>query len=325
MSNEEADDERQLREAIALSLAEPAQPPALTEEDELKQAMALSLQAPPAPATATLMDEDAEMQAALALSLGQPPSAPPPPAAPLEESSGPEPEPTAEALAQLVFGADATPTVLRQWHSQGFRLGAAADGTAVGEGAAVEGAAAGGVLPFGAGLEQEHGGPCAVLSAAQAPPATTNPPPEPGPKPSPRPSPSPNLNRNSSPNRNSSLTPDPNPIPSQAFLLRRLLFDPDPARPTPQPAWRTEAPAAQLRPPAALAAEALLSGLADILWGAALGGHATADTAAPPKPGGASCTVALLPPEMLPFEGTAAELQACLLRGLAYPLPPPPP
>ena len=305
MSNEETDDERQLREAIALSLAEPVQPPALTEEDELKQAMALSLQAPPAPATATLMDEDAEMQAALALSLGQPPSAPPPPAAPLEESSGPEPEPTAEALAQLVFGASATPTVLRQWHSQGFRLGAAADGTAVGEGAAVEGAAAGGVLPFGAGLEQEHGGPCAVLSAAQAPPATTNPPPEPGPKPSPRPSPS--------------------PIPSQAFLLRRLLFDPDPARPTPQPAWRTEAPAAQLRPPAALAAEALLSGLADILWGAALGGHATADTAAPPTPGAASCTVALLPPEMLPFEGTAAELQACLLRGLAYPLPYPNP
>ena len=219
----ESDDERQLREAIALSLAQPAQPPALSEEDELQQAMALSLQPPPAPASAwaggppggraSPMDEDAEMQAALALSLGQPPSAPPPPAAPLEESSGPEPEPTAEALAQLVFGADATPTVLRQWHSQGFRLGAAADGTAVGEGAAVEGAAAGGVLPFGAGLEQEHGGPCAVLSAAQAPPATTNPPPEPGPKPSPRPSPSPNLNRNSSPNRNSSLKPRPQPHP----------------------------------------------------------------------------------------------------------------
>ena len=45
LMDEDADYERQLREAIALSLAEPAQPPALTEEDELKQAMALSLQA----------------------------------------------------------------------------------------------------------------------------------------------------------------------------------------------------------------------------------------------------------------------------------------
>ena len=67
--NAETDDERQLREAIALSLAQPVQP--ASEEDELQQAMALSLQAPPAPATAVLMDEDAEMQAALALSLGQ--------------------------------------------------------------------------------------------------------------------------------------------------------------------------------------------------------------------------------------------------------------
>ena len=53
LMDEDADYERQLREAIALSLAEPAQPPALTEEDELKQAMALSLQAPPAPAAAS--------------------------------------------------------------------------------------------------------------------------------------------------------------------------------------------------------------------------------------------------------------------------------
>ena len=179
----ESDDERQLREAIALSLAQPAQPPALSEEDELQQAMALSLQPPPAPATAwaggppggraSPMDEDAEMQAALALSLGQPPAASPPPAAPLvlvEESDEPEPEPTADALAQLVFGADATPTVLQQWHSQGFRLGAAAaeGAAAAAYGAAADGAAAGGVLPFGAGLAQEHGGPCAVLSAAQA-------------------------------------------------------------------------------------------------------------------------------------------------------------
>ena len=198
----ETDDERQLREAIALSLLQPAQPPALSEEDELQQAMALSLQPPPAPATAwaggppggraSPTDEDAEMQAALALSLGQPPAAPPPPAAPLvlvEESDEPEPEPTADALAQLVFGADATPTVLQQWHSQGFRLGAAAEGAAAaadGAAAAADGAAAGGVLPFGAGLaqehgansnpnpnpnpnpNQEHGGPCAVLSAAQA-------------------------------------------------------------------------------------------------------------------------------------------------------------
>ena len=66
----------------------------------------------------------------------------------------------------------------------------------------------------------------------------------------------------------------------------------------------------------------MLSGLADILWGAALGGQAAAAAAdaagaaaaAAASPGGASCTVALLPPEMLPFEGTAAELQACVLR-----------
>ena len=180
--------ERQLREAIALSLAQPAQAPAQSEEDELQQAMALSLQAPPA--TAAQAAEDAEMQAAVALSLGQPAApAPAMPASPLlvrvEESNEAEPEPTAEALAQLVFGAHATPTVLRQWHSQGFRLGAAADGPAT----------AGGVLPFGAGLEQEHGGPCAVLSAAQA---TTSP--EPKPEPRPRPSPSPNAHASPNPN-----------------------------------------------------------------------------------------------------------------------------
>ena len=250
-----------MREAIALSLAP------LTEEEQLRQAMAVSLQAPPTPASAAPADEDAELQAALALSMGLPPSGQPsPPTAAaavshmcIDETNEPEPEPTAEALAQLVFGADASPTVLRQWHSQGIRLGAAA-----------EGAADGGTLPFGAGLVQEHGGPCAVLSAAQA------------------------------------------------FLLRRLLFDPEPTRPTAQPAWRAEAPAALLCPPAALAAEALLSGLADMLWGAALGGQgadADADAgAAPPAPGDASCVVALLPPELLPFEGSAAELQACLPR-----------
>ena len=169
------DDEQRLQEAIALSLAQPAQPP-LTEEDELQAAMALSLQAPPAPATASPVDEDAELRAALALSLGQPPSSSPPPPAvtPLlriEESNEPEPEPSAEALARLVFGADASPAVLRQWHSQGLRLGAVAEGAAA-EGATAEGSAAvgvvGGALPFGAGLVQEHGGPCAVLSAAQA-------------------------------------------------------------------------------------------------------------------------------------------------------------
>lgn len=250
-----------MREAIALSLAP------LTEEEQLRQAMAVSLQAPPTPATAAPADEDAELQAALALSMGlPPPGQPSPPTAAaavshmcIDETNEPEPEPAAEALAQLVFGADASPTVLRQWHSQGIRLGAAA-----------EGAADGGTLPFGAGLVQEHGGPCAVLSAAQA------------------------------------------------FLLRRLLFDPEPTRPTAQPAWRAEAPAALLCPPAALAAEALLSGLADMLWGAALGGQgadADADAgAAPPAPGDASCVVALLPPELLPFEGSAAELQACLPR-----------
>ena len=130
------------------------------------------------------------MQAAVALSLGQPAApAPAMPASPplvrVEESNEAEPEPTAEALAQLVFGAHATPTVLRQWHSQGFRLGAAADGPAT----------AGGVLPFGAGLEQEHGGPCAVLSAAQA---TTNH--EPKPEARPRPSPSPNAHASPNPN-----------------------------------------------------------------------------------------------------------------------------
>ena len=190
MRADESEEERQLREAIALSLAQPAQAPAQSEEDELQQAMALSLQAPPAPATAAQAAEDAEMQAAVALSLGQPAApAPAMPASPplvrVEESNEAEPEPTAEALAQLVFGAHATPTVLRQWHSQGFRLGAAADGPAT----------AGGVLPFGAGLEQEHGGPCAVLSAAQA---TTNP--EPKPEPRPRPSPSPNAHASPNPN-----------------------------------------------------------------------------------------------------------------------------
>lgn len=81
--------------------------------------------------------------------------------------------------------------------------------------------------------------------------------------------------------------------------------------------------------------EALLSGLADILWAAALGGHAPAASAgAPPVPGAGACavacTVALLPPDCLPFEGTAAELQAGSLRELVpsrtptrpYPSPP---
>ena len=84
-------------------------------------------------------------------------------------------------------------------------------------------------VPFGAGILQEQGGPCAVLAAAQG------------------------------------------------FLLRRLLFDPDVARPTPEPEWRAEAGSEPLLPSAELAVEALLSGLADMLWTAAT---------APLNPGG---------------------------------------
>ena len=206
----ETDDERQLREAIALSLAPP---PSTQEDDELQQALALSLQAPP-PAAPAPTDEDAELQAALALSLGQSSSGPPPAPAPAPaqltvEPDEPEPEPTAEALSLLVFGADASPAVLRQWHSQGIQLGAAGGAAVATAGAAT----AEGALPFGAGLMQEHGGPCAVLSAAQG------------------------------------------------FLLRRLLFDPEPATAQPRPAWRAEAAAALLQPPTSLVEEACLSGL----------------------------------------------------------------
>ncbi|KAL1495180.1 hypothetical protein AB1Y20_017045 [Prymnesium parvum] len=234
-----ADDE--LQQALALSLQQ-APSPSADEARQLAEAIARSLDpAPPSPPSAS--SADADLQAAIDLSLTAHTSLPPVlPAVP-----------SAATLHQLLFG-DASPLVEAQWLHQGICF--APPPAALPEGA----------LPFAAALAQEHGGPCAVLASAQA------------------------------------------------FLLRRLLFDPDPHTPRqlplpppPSPPATPPPAHASLLPSAEAAADALLRGLADILWAAA-----TTRDSGPPNDA-STATIALLPPEAPPPDGGAAPLLAALL------------
>ena len=259
-----------MREAIALSLA----PAAPAVDPELEAALALSMQTPSAAGGAATGgaavgdDGDAELQAVLALSMQQAAETSKAEASAADiamaeaepDDDTPEPEPTAEGLGRFVFGDSPSPAALKQWHSQGICLGSLAHEMSRAASSDDSGAAV--AVPFGAGILQEQGGPCAVLAAAQG------------------------------------------------FLLRRLLFDPDASRPQPEPAWRDAAGDEPLLPSDELATDALLSGLTDMLWGAATArrSHPPPPDAPPPR-----CVVALLPAEQLPFGGSPAELRAALL------------
>ena len=182
-------------------------------------------------------DEDDELNRALALSMQQPSADLPPVNAYADADAG------GPSLATLIFGEFPLQEVLKQWGAQGVSLISTAEADQSG---------APGVVPFGAGLAQEHGGPCAILAAAQA------------------------------------------------FMLRRLFFDPTPAAPQPlPPAWLEAAAAGEgaLLPADSDAIEALHRGLADILCGCA-----TAPAAAPA--GGAPAAAPPAPP-------TVAALEAC--------------
>lgn len=237
------DDDPELQAALKASM-ETAQPqPMQTDDDEeeLRAAIALSMQ----PAAVVLG--------------GAPGGAPAEPAAPPADLQplppmGVEPEPSAEALSALIFGAAPSDAVLRQWGAQGVCV------------AAPQAEVPAGAVSFTAGLAQSQGGPCAVLAAAQA------------------------------------------------FLVRRLLFDPSPAAPraAAETAWLDATPGAAtglaavdaLRAPPEAVRSALLSGLADVLWEAA---HAE------PIAAEAAAVVALPPDDALPYVGSAAALPALLL------------
>lgn len=222
LTDRSAEEERQLNEAIALSLqqSQPAAPMNTTEDD----------------------DEERMMQEALALSMQQP-STTTDPSPPGDE---PAVDPAAEyadadaggpSLARLIFGDGSSPEVLRQWKSQGFLL------------ADVDLSESPGITPFSAGLAQEHGGPCAVLAAAQA------------------------------------------------FMLRRLLYDPTPAAPSAAPAWLGEAPDGDgsLLPSDEEANEGLMRGLADILCSCATAPDDAA-SAAPATDALSACAVVIAVP-----------------------------
>lgn len=228
MEIDQDEEAREIREAISLSMQ--PQPPSLqmlssqeAEEAELKEALALSMtNAHPAILSAASLPTPSTVGSSTAIAT---------------EQRSPEPLPSAKALCDLIFGG-ASRLVSERWISQGLVISPPMP---------VEGG-----LAFSAGLQQEHGGPCAVLAA------------------------------------------------SQAFLLRRLLFDPHTApQPLPPAApLLPEAAAERLAPSAADATEMLCRGLADVLWQA---------TGAEAAEGGGRCAiVALLPPEV-PLPGLDAE------------------
>ena len=140
------EEERQLQEAIALSLQQGQQPdaqatPMSAEDQELRMALELSMQQPSllnAPAQPPPLDPEDDGVARLDAATAQE-----------ADAGGP-------ALSRLIFGDTPAPEVTRQWRTQGFQL------------ADVDVSDAPGVTPFGAGLAQINGGPCAVLAAAQA-------------------------------------------------------------------------------------------------------------------------------------------------------------
>ena len=259
----------------------------------MAEAIALSLRAsggggPPPPD-----DEDEEMRKALALSMqstdgggggSQGLSSSPPPMPPAGDYS--DADAGGPSLARLVFGDRPSAEVLRQWKSQGVNL------------ANVDLSEAPGITPFSAGLAQEHGGPCAILAAAQA------------------------------------------------FMLRRLLFDPSPSAPQPTPAWLEDASSADdaaLLPSDVQATEALLRGLADVLCScatapamtasdtaaadgvAAVGSEAAALSSAPSVSLAESCVVLVVPTAQQLSDGTlmsatAEQLLASLVSGAARPV-----
>ena len=230
----QSDEERQIAEAIALSLQQSAPPSGQPV-------------APPMDmdATAAVMTDDDELNAALALSMQS------------QEQLEPvvPTVPDVSSLQQLLFG-EAAPLVEKQWLHQGiwFTPPPAADADPVV-----------GSRPFSAGLAQEQGGPCAVLAAAQA------------------------------------------------YQLRRLLFEAQPSEPAQKSAeegWLAGPTDGSicLQPDEPTAVDALLRGLADILWSAA-----TTRGIGPPNES-STATVALLPASALPFEGSAPQLIAALLE-----------
>ena len=203
------------------------------EEAELAQAIALSLASSNPVAASAMDDDERQMQEALALSMAQPAVGVAAEGAPTSQPMDIDPAAAyadadvgGPSLSRLVFGENPSGEVMRQWRSQGVSL------------ADVDVSDAPGITPFGAGLAQENGGPCAILAA------------------------------------------------TQAFMLRRLLFDPNPAAPEPEPTWLEEPPQgeAALLPSDVESAEALLCGLADILTACA------SAPGGPAEPSGAEAT-----------------------------------
>lgn len=145
--------------------------PQSEEERQIQEAIALSLQQQQGEQAPQPMDtersEDSELRMALELSMQQPSlegSAPaPPPLDPesdglarIDAATAQEADAGGPALSTVIFGDAPAPEVTRQWRMQGFNL------------ADVDVSDAPGVTPFGAGLAQINGGPCAILAAAQA-------------------------------------------------------------------------------------------------------------------------------------------------------------
>ena len=250
-----AEEERQLQEALALSMQDqrpPTEPSTVHDEDEeMRQALALSMQQSTPPS----IDGGAHSSS--------PPALPPAIDYSDADSGGP-------SLAELVFGRPSG-EVLRQWKSQGITL------------ADVDLSEAPGITPFSAGLAQEHGGPCAILAAAQA------------------------------------------------FMLRRLLFDPTPSNPQPQPSWLDEASGgsgdatASLLPSELEAKDALHCGLADILCTAASAPSAAASSPSPPASLAESRVVLAIPTAQQLQDGVlvalpAQELLSALVATAARPV-----
>jgi hypothetical protein len=133
------------------------------EERQIQEAIALSLAA--RPAVSSPMSEDAELRMALELSMQQPGAsgAGPPPLNPSDDGLGhmdaaaaAQADAGGPALARLIFGEHPSGDVARQWRSQGLTI------------ADVDVSDTPGMMPFGAGLAQDRGGPCAIMAAAQA-------------------------------------------------------------------------------------------------------------------------------------------------------------
>jgi hypothetical protein len=252
MTDRLAEEERQLQEAIALSMQEaPTQPTHDDDDEEMRQALALSMQQPE--------------------SSGAPRNASSPPAMPPAmdftdaDSGGP-------SLAVLVFGDRPSGEVIRQWKNQGISF------------ADVDLSASPGITPFSAGLAQEYGGPCAILAAAQA------------------------------------------------FMMRRLLFDPTPEAPQATPQWLEGAAGggedtAVLLPSELQASQALYCGLADILCACACTPSVSSD--APVASGlsaaTTSCAVLAVPSSQQLSDGSLLalplqDLLATLVNGALRPV-----